>query len=105
MALTNQEKTGMRAAVARDGFDSVMDQIRDLAIADKRAAALTALQASGRVTVTDWQAAANYVAQSGNTTLISVVDDITAACAAQDDSVLWPLLVQLVGAVKKHLQR
>jgi hypothetical protein len=104
MALTTQEQTAVRAILAREGgFDAVCDQIRALHIADRRAAAVTALGTAVSVTVSDWQIPAQYVAQAGNETLPSVIADITTAWGARNQAALGALFVQLYGAAKRHL--
>jgi hypothetical protein len=107
--LTPQEQTAVRNIITREGsVGAVLDQVRALSIADKKAAALTALGGAISVTVTNWQAIAQHVAQARHDTnlaaaLPSVIQDITAAATAQDQSKLGPLLVQLFAAAKARL--
>lgn len=104
MALTSQEQTALRTIIARDGgLDAVIDEVRDLVIKDKKAAADTALAGAISVTVSNWPALGAYVAQASNVTLPSVLADINAAAGAKDASKLGPLLVQLYAASKAHL--
>jgi hypothetical protein len=107
--LTSQEQTAVRNIITREGgVNAVLDQVRALSIADKKAAALVALGSAISVTVTDWQAVAQHVAQARRdtnlaATLPSVIQDITAAATAKDDSRIGPLMVQLYAAAKARL--
>jgi hypothetical protein len=104
VALTAQEQTALRAILTREGgVDAVVDQVRALNIADRKAAAETALASSISVTVSNWPALGAYVAQARGDTLVSVLRDITTAAGAQNASKLGPLFVQLYGAAKHHL--
>jgi hypothetical protein len=104
MALTTQEQAALRAIVARDGgIDLTMTEIRNLAISDQKAAAAATLGSAVTVTVSNWTVPATFVAQATNATLPSLINDITAAWAAQDQTKLGALFVQLYGAAKNHL--
>lgn len=105
MPLSTAEVNALRPVVMREGLDNFVDEVRDLAIAEKRAAALTALGSAVSVTVSNWQTPAAYVASATSATLPSVIDDITAAWAARDQSKLGSLFVQLYAAAKAHLGR
>lgn len=102
--LTNPEQAAVRAIVTREGLDGVLNQVIQIAIADKKATAVATLGSAVVVTVSDWATPAAYVAQSGGTTLPSVIADIGAAWAARDQSKLGPLFIQLYGAAKAHLK-
>lgn len=102
MALTNQEKTAIRAIMQREG-EAFFDEARDLSIGDKRAAALTLLNSVVTVTVTDWQIPATFMQQADSATLISVIQDAKAMWAAHDSSKLGAIFIQLLGAAAKHL--
>lgn len=103
MALSNGEVTALRPIVAREGLDVFIDEIRAAAIADKKAAAVTALGNSVAVTVSSWTIPAAFVGQASALTLPSVIADINTAWAARDQAALGPLFVQLYAAAKAHL--
>jgi hypothetical protein len=104
MALTNPEVTALRSIITREGgIDAVLDQVRALSIADRKAAADAALASSISVAVNNWAIPAAYVATARGDTLPSVIGDIGAAWAAHDQSRLGALFVQLFAASKAHL--
>jgi hypothetical protein len=103
MALSTVEINALKPIVVREGLDAFLDEVRDIAIKEKKAAAVTALGTAVSVTVSDWQIPAQYVAQAGNETLPSVIADITTAWGARNQAALGALFVQLYGAAKRHL--
>jgi hypothetical protein len=109
MALTQQQQTAVRNIITQEGsVEAVVNQICSLGLADKKAAAITALRNAVSVTVTDWQTPAQYVTQAKGdaltrATLASVIQDITAAWTARDQNDLGPLFVQLYAAAKAKL--
>ncbi len=104
MTLTAQEQTQLRALIVREGgLQSFAAEVQALYIADRQAAALTALSGAISVTVTDWVAVAAFVQQANNITLYAAMDAVIAAWQARDASKLGPRLVELAAAVKAHL--
>jgi hypothetical protein len=105
MALSATEQTQLKSLITREGgLAAFKDEVQAIYIADRQAAALTALQGAISVTVTDWAALAAHVAQASSVTLYAVLEAIEAAAAARDASKLGPLFVQLYGAARKHLK-
>jgi hypothetical protein len=106
MALSTTEQTQLRAIITREGgLQAFADEVQDLYIKDRQAAALTALSGAISVAVTNWAALATYVAQADNITLYAALDAITQAAAARDASKLGPLFAELYAAAKNHLGR
>lgn len=100
MALTTQQQGAIRAIIATGGLDVTINDIRALAITDKKAAGTAALQSAVSVTIADWPAVTTAIAQASAFVLPTVVADLNTAVVAHDPTKLGPLLVQLLGAVK-----
>jgi len=105
MALTTQEQTALRAILTREGgIDALHDEMRQLVISDRKAAAQTALGPVVSVSVSDWTALGTFLAaQNTNAAFIALVGDIGTSLAAHDATKLGPLFVQLYANAKAHL--
>lgn len=103
MAFSQAEQNALAPLLRREGVDTFIDEVRAIEIKEKRDAATTALGSSVSVTVSDWKAAGDAVAQASSSALPALLADLDAAVAAKDATKLGALYVQLHGAIKKHL--